>query len=61
MLFLLIGLAFAVLVLWSVASTPRVIRRFGNPRVWLWWACWLVAGAMIALASFEQGWEEIFG
>lgn len=57
MIFLVMGAALTVLMLWSIVSTPRVIRRFGNPRVWLWWACWLVVGAMSALALLSQGLE----
>lgn len=51
------GIALTVLMLWSIVATPRVIRRFGNPRVWLWWACWLCAGSLFSVALLAQGWE----
>lgn len=54
----MMGLALIVLELWSIVSTPRVIRRFPNPRVWMWWACWLVCGSMFALGALRQGLEE---
>lgn len=57
MIFLVMGASIGVLVLWSIASTPRVIRRFSNPRVWLWWACWLVVGTLFTLALLSQGLE----
>lgn len=59
MIFLVMGAALAVLLLWSVASAPRVIRRT-SPRVWVWWACWLVVGSVIAQALIAQG-REITG
>jgi hypothetical protein len=55
-IFLVMGIALAVLVLWSVASTPRVIRRT-CPRTWIWWACWLTIGSTIAQALIAQGRE----
>lgn len=56
MIFLVMGLALAVLTLWSIASTPRVIAHT-SPRVWLWWACWLCVGSVSSMALLRQGWE----
>lgn len=57
MIFLVMGAALTVLVLWSIVSTPRVVRRFCNPRIWLWWVCWLVVGAVASQALLAEGLE----
>lgn len=56
MIFLVMGIALAVLVLWSIVSTPRVIRRTG-PRMWAWWAYWICVGSVSSMALLRQGWE----
>lgn len=53
-MFLVMGAALTVLMLWSVVTTPRVIRRTG-PRVWLWWACWLCLSAIASQALIREG------
>lgn len=56
MIFLVMGIALAVLMLWSIVSTPRVVRRTG-PRGWIWWAVWLCVSALFSFALLAQGWE----
>jgi hypothetical protein len=58
MIFVVMALSLVVLLLWSVVVTPRVIRRTG-PRVWIWWACWLVVGGLAAPALFATGFEAL--
>lgn len=53
------GTALGVLTLWSIVSTPRVVRRFGNPRIWLWWACWLTVGVVASQALLAEGLEAM--
>jgi hypothetical protein len=57
-IFLVMGAALSVLMLWSIACTARVVRR-SSPRVWIWWACWLVVGAVASQALLAQGLEAM--
>lgn len=58
MIFLMMAVALFVLLLWSLASTPRVIRHT-TPRMWIWWACWLCIAALSSTALLAQGFEEM--
>lgn len=59
MIFLVMGAALSVLGMWSLVATPRVIRRFPNPRIWLWWACWLMVAGAASPALIAQGFEAM--
>lgn len=58
MIFLVMAMALLMLLLWSLVSTPRVIR-YTSPRVWIWWACWLIVGGVTMQALLAQGLEAM--
>ncbi len=56
-MFLVMGLALAVLLLWSLVVTPKVVRR-GGSRLWLTWIGWLLFAALSAQALLAEGFQQ---
>lgn len=58
MTYLLMGFALLALVAWSVTRARRVAKH-PNPRLWAYYAMWLVFGSVFAHASLREGFETL--
>lgn len=58
MIFLLMGVLLLVLVTWSITRSRRVAKH-PNPRLWAYYAAWLIFGSIGAHALIREGFETM--